>query len=99
MAFVASSGSVQRLTQYNRTRFARSKRIMLSDSYAPDYAEIWRTQESVRTVVSFLARNIAQLGLHMYERVGDADRQRLQDHPLAALLRRPNPWTSKYRFI
>ena len=99
MAFVASSGSVQRLTQYNRTRFARNRRLLLSDTYAPDYAEIWRTQESVRTVVSFLARNIAQLGLHMYERVDDSDRQRLQDHPLAALLRRPNPWTSKYRFI
>lgn len=100
MAFVASSGSIQRLQQYNtNARYARPARIMLSDTYSADYAEIWRTQESVRTVVSFLARNIAQLGLHMYERVGDADRQHLQDHPLAALLRRPNPYTSKYRFI
>ena len=96
MAFVASAGSVQTLS---RQRISTPSRIMLSTTYSADYATIWRTQESVRTVVSFLARNIAQLGLHMYERVGDADRQRLQDHPLAVLLRRPNPWTSRYRFI
>jgi hypothetical protein len=71
----------------------------LSTTYSADYGEIWRTQESVRTVVSFLARNVAQLGLPLYERVGDADRQRLQDHPLAKMLRQPNPWTSRYRFI
>lgn len=96
MPFVASAGSVQALS---RQRISTPSRIMLSSTYAVDYATIWRTQESVRTVVSFLARNIAQLGLAMYERVGDADRQRLQDHPLAVLLRRPNPWTSRYRFI
>jgi len=99
MAFVASSGSVNRLTQIPNGRFIRPSRIMLSESYSADYAEIWRTQESVRTVVSFLARNIAQLGLAMFERIGDADRQRLQDHPMAVLLRQPNPYTSRYRFI
>ena len=96
MAFVASSGSITRLSRQNILTPAR---IQLSSTYAVDYAEIFRTQESVRTVVSFLARNIAQLGLAMYERVGDADRRRLQDHPLAVLLRKPNPWTSRYRFI
>jgi len=96
MAFVASAGSVRSLS---RARISTPTRIQLSSTYSADYAEIWRTQESVRTVVSFLARNIAQLGLHMYERVGDADRRRVQDHPLAALLRKPNPYTSRYRFI
>ena len=96
MAFVASSGSITKLSRQNILTPAR---IQLSSTYAADYAEIFRTQESVRTVVSFLARNVAQLGLAMYERVGDADRQRLQDHPLAVLLRKPNPWTSRYRFI
>lgn len=96
MAFVATAGSVQGLA---RPRITTPSSIMLSNTYVADYAEIWRTQESVRTVVSFLARNIAQLGLPLYERVGDSDRQRLQDHPLARLLRKPNPWTTRYRFI
>ena len=97
MAFVASSGSVQSLSRQHITTYP--SRIALSPTYAPDYAEIFRTQDSVRTVVSFLARNIAQLGIGMYERVGDADRQRLNDHPLALILRKPNPYTSRYRFI
>lgn len=96
MAFVASAGSVRSLS---RSRISTPTRIQLSSTYSADYAEIWRTQESVRTVVSFLARNIAQLGLHMYERVGESDRRRVQDHPLATMLRKPNPWTSRYRFI
>lgn len=97
MAFVATTGSVRALSR--RAITVTPNRISLSSTYSADYAEIWRTQESVRTVVSFLARNIAQLGVGLYERVGDTDRRRLQDHPLAAMLRRPNPWTSRYRFI
>lgn len=72
---------------------------MLSSQLAVEYAEIWRTQGSVRMVVSFLARNIAQLGLAMYARKDDTDRERLNEHPLAVLLRRPNPWTTRYRMI
>ena len=98
MAFVASAGSVQKLSQRNN-RFTPPSRIMLSDTYAADYSEIYRTQESVQTVISFLARNVAQLGLPLYERIGDVDRQRMQEHPLAKLLRRPNPYTTRYRFF
>ncbi|WP_313673266.1 phage portal protein [Mycolicibacterium sp.] len=99
MAFVASAGSVQALSRATRYALAPPARLQLSSTYYADYAEIYRTQESVRTVVSFLARNVAQLGLHMFERVGDADRRRLNDHPMALMLRQPNPWTTKYRFI
>lgn len=96
MAFVATAGSVRALSRQN---ISSASRILLSDTYAADYAEIYRTNESVRTVVSFLARNVAQLGLALYERVGDDDRQRLNDHPLALLLHKPNPWTTRYRFV
>jgi HK97 family phage portal protein len=64
-----------------------------------DYAAIYRTQPNVRTMVDFIARNIAQLGLHVYRRVGETDRQRLRTHPLAEILGRPNGWTTKHRFI
>ena len=99
MAFVASAGSVQALSRSTRVSFATPSRIQLSSTYYVDYAEIYRSQESVRTVVSFLARNVAQLGLHMFERVGDDDRRRMSDHPMALMLKQPNPWTTKYRFI
>lgn len=53
--------------------------------------ELWRTQPYLRTVVDFLARNIAQLSLHVFDRVGDTDRQRVHDGPMAALIAKPNP--------
>jgi phage portal protein BeeE len=49
--------------------------------------------------VDFLARNVAQLGLHVFRRVSDTDRVRLTDHPLARLIARPNSWTTRYRLI
>lgn len=53
-------------------------------------AQMWATQPHLRTVVSFLARNIAQLGLHTFERVGE-DRKRDRDSAFAKTMRRPNP--------
>lgn len=68
-------------------------------------AEIFRRQPQVRTVVGFLARNVAQLGLHAFKRVSDTDRERITDHPLADLLERPlpgkrlTPYDLKYRIV
>ena len=85
----------------NRPSLPRSSNIQLSADFSADYATIWRTQPHVRTVVSFLARNIAQIGLHTFERTGDTDRRRLSaaDHPLADLISKPNPKTTRYRLI
>lgn len=46
-------------------------------------AQMWESQPHFRTVVTFLARNIAQLGLHTFEREGQSDRQRNRDSVLA----------------
>ncbi|OQQ20114.1 phage portal protein [Streptomyces sp. M41(2017)] len=64
-----------------------------------EYETIWRTQPQVRTVIAFLARNIAQLGVHVYRRVSDTDRERLTQHPLAQLLGNPLLGMTTYRFI
>lgn len=61
--------------------------------------ELYRTQPHLRTVLSFVARNVAHLGLHPYARVSDTDRQRLVDHPLARLLARPNAAQTRYELI
>lgn len=76
--------------------------LRLYDDYNYDYAHIYRTQPNVRTCVDFLARNIAQLGLHVFRRVSDTDRERLADHPLAQILSQPLPpryKTTRYRLI
>lgn len=73
--------------------------ITVYEGYSLDYATIYRTQANVRTAVDFLARNIAQLGLHAFRRLSNTDRVRLTDHPVAALVSRPNPFTTRYRLI
>lgn len=63
------------------------------------YGTIYATQPNVRTVVDFLSRNIAQLGIHVFRRVSDTDRVRLADHALVDWLEHPNPATTRYRLI
>lgn len=61
--------------------------------------EMWATQPYLRTVVTFMARNIAQLGLQTFERVSDTDRRRVRDGALVEALGRPNSATTGYELI
>lgn len=96
MAFVISAGQ---LAATDRPAAQAPYALSFPDGTAQDYATIWKTQHQVRTVVSFIARNVAQLGLHHYRRVSDTDRQRVTDSPMARLLGRPNPFTTPYRLM
>lgn len=62
-------------------------------------AEMWRTQPYLRTVVTFLARNIAQLGLHTFQREGETDRARLRDGAVYEAFARPNRAATAYELI
>ena len=61
--------------------------------------KLWREQPHLRTVVGFIARNIAQLGWHVYERSEDNGRNRLRNSPLALLLDEPNAQDTAYELI
>lgn len=62
-------------------------------------AQLWRTQPNVRTVVDFLARNIAQLSLQTFARAEDGDRKRLRDSPAAKVLSSPNLGMTGFELI
>lgn len=96
MTFIVTAGQV---AQLDRAPALPVPSVRLADDFVQDYAAIWRTNQQVRTVVDFLARNIAQIGLHAFERVSDVSRKRLSDHPLSQLLAKPNPRTTRYRMI
>lgn len=101
MAAIVSLGQMETV-QRNWTPGLTHGSIRLYDSFNYDYATLYRLQPNVRTCVDFLARNIAQLGLHVFRRVSDTDRERLNDHPLAQLLAQPLPPEKKmtrYRLI
>jgi hypothetical protein len=63
-----------------------------------DPATMWRTQPYLRIVVTFLARNVAQLGLHTYQRVGEHDRRRVRDG-IAEVIGHPNDSTTAFEII
>lgn len=95
MAVIESSGALATLG--NAWRPTRPTSVRMYAGLTQDYATIYRTQPNVRTVVDFFARNVGQIGLHVFRRVSDTDRERLTDHQLALTLRSPNPFTTPYR--
>lgn len=101
MATIQTLGEVQALSN-TWSPGVRFYSVRMYDRFNYDYAQLYRMQPNVRTCVDFLARNIAQLGLHVFRRISDTDRERLQAHPLARLLAQPLPPDMKltrYRLI
>ena len=61
--------------------------------------DLWREQPHLRTVIGFLTRNVAQLGVAAYKVKPDASRKRITTGPLAAWLLKPNPEQTLYEFL
>lgn len=101
MTFIQTLGQVQGVSAPWTAGMSYGS-LRLYDRYAYDYATLYKTQPNIRTCVDFLARNIAQLGLHVFQRMGETDRRRLRDHPLAQLIEKPLPpeyKVTRYRLI
>lgn len=103
MAFVVTSGQlnqVQREHDYVAS-VGLSSSLSLSPTLTMTYGALWRAQPALRSVTSFLARNVASLPLDVYRRLDGSDREKTADHPLAVLLASPmvgGTWT-KYRLL
>ena len=52
---------------------------------------------SVYSCVRVVSEDMAKLPLHVYKRLPKG-RERADDHPVAALLRKPNPWQTGFEF-
>lgn len=106
MAFVVTAGQIASVQSADRNAPAwwgwnPAQSVMLSPTLSMTYHQMWRSQPQLRTVVGFLARNVAQLGVDVYRRVSDTDREKARDHPVARLLERPYPGSklTKYRLL
>jgi len=96
MAIVRSLGQLQRRSDYPPQYLHTTAATPLG---SVDYAYLYRAQPEVRVVVEFLARNIAQLGLHLFELMPDGDRVRQRTHPAIVLLQHPTHDWTRYRLI
>lgn len=66
--------------------------------YRAEVERFWREQPNVRKVVDFIARSVASIPLHTFERVSDDERRRVTMHPLPTLLGAPRPGVGPFRF-
>ena len=64
-----------------------------------DIAHLYETQPNLQSVVTFLADNIAQLPLKIFDRVSDTERVRQVTTPAAILLKHPNDDMTAYELI
>jgi len=62
-------------------------------------ASMWETQPHFRTVVDFLARNVAQLGVHVFERGPDGDRTRSRSDAASVALREVDGSMTTYDLV
>lgn len=95
MSVIVSGGRLEHIREQGG--FTLPPALQLGNEWV-EYGQIFERQPQVQTVVSFLARNIASLTLHAYERLSDTNRKRLVDHPLPRLLRRPLPGRKLTRY-
>ncbi len=102
MPFVLSAGSIDRVRPAaNAFGFGLPSYVRLGANDYRSYEQLYKAQPALRTVIEFLARNIAELPLDTFTKSSDNDRNKVLDHPLAKLLDDPWPgskWT-KYRLI
>jgi HK97 family phage portal protein len=100
--FALTSGAINHVRPAQSTLgYGMPSYIQIGPEQYRTYETLWKTQPALRTVIEFLARNIAELGLDVFTSDGDTDREKVRDHPLATLLNNPWPgskWT-KYRLI
>lgn len=62
-------------------------------------SKLYETQPALRSVISFLADNVAGLPLKCYIRQPDGGRERDRDSVLARTLRNPNNWSTGHELI
>ena len=62
-------------------------------------AQLYETQPALRSVISFLADNVAGLPLKCYIREDDNDRPRDTESALAKVIAHPNAWQTRHELI
>lgn len=84
-----------------RTKSTVERTIIINSATVKNMsaAELYETQPALRSVISFLADNIAGLPLKCYVRNPDGGRDRDRESSLALLLNHPNRWTTTHELV
>lgn len=105
---VFSRGTVAVIFTDNAIRSIRGAASGAPEWSPPAHEALWlrggqslsyRATPSLRTVVDLLARNTAQLGLHLFDRRADDSRERDRTSALSRLINKPNPAYSRFDLV
>ena len=99
MAIVENAGQLLNIRHLAPLQSTLSGAIRLFDDRQLDYADLYKTQHEVRTVIDFLARNISQVPLHAYRRVSDTSRERITGAAITDTLDKPDYYTTRSRWM
>lgn len=101
MAFIVSSGAIAQIDRAPYPVFPSTRRVHMGEKRFMTYEEIWRHQPALRTTTSFIARNLAQVGLKVMVQEDSGAFVEDRTHPMHRLLHDPMPgskWTH-YRLV
>lgn len=73
--------------------------ILLSKQDSVNVYDLYREQPHLRTVTTFIARMVATVSLHVYQRAADGGRERVRDGAVAVVMRKPNEHESMFDFM
>lgn len=62
-------------------------------------AEAYQVSSWLYKAVATLSRSAALVSMHVYQVTGDGTREGVDNHPLELLLRKPNPFWSRFEFL
>ena len=66
--------------------------------FSPSYARIYRDQPAVRSVIDFIAKNLAQVRAKVYDHDEDGYPVPLPKHPAQVVLDHPSPGVARSEF-
>lgn len=73
--------------------------VILNSLHELPVEKLYQQQPHLRAVTTFIARMVASVSLHVYERAVDGGRERVRDGSVAAVLSRPNSSETMYELI
>lgn len=98
MGFVASAGAISAIDEEPLAGMGGSRSLVRRPAgvtnflgWHRSYEAIYASQPAVRTVVSFLGKNVGQLNFKLYRRKSASERIEEREHPVARAMRYPDP--------
>lgn len=91
--------SLQAMLQGGPVQFSPDGQLSFFQLFGQSYSKLYKSQSSLRAVVDFLSRNIAECKINLFHRDAEGVALREDDHPVQQLLDHPQKGVPRSRFM